>query len=147
MERIYPFVRISLGLVALTTSILLGLDMQLEIGTHLRVLDRRCRKTGAMIGRWCTTQMRIGALLRTPDGPFDFVRKKGNKNTVLGRDDKPHPDAGRLDQILGDVNRDIFSQMFAIDHERLRAGGQSLEEGLALEARLSPCQGWSRPCA
>ncbi|MFT7620650.1 MAG: hypothetical protein ACI97A_004308, partial [Planctomycetota bacterium] len=77
-----------------------------------------------------TTLMRIGALLRSQDGqPFDFVRKKGNKNTILGRDEKPHPQANELNALLGDVNRDIFSQMFAIDHERLREGGQSLEDG------------------
>ncbi len=36
-----------------------GPDMQLEIGTHLRVLDRRCRKVATDVGRWCPPAMRV----------------------------------------------------------------------------------------
>jgi predicted ATPase/signal transduction histidine kinase/tRNA A-37 threonylcarbamoyl transferase component Bud32 len=36
-----------------------GADMQLEIGTHLRVLDRRCRNVESDIGRWCPPLMRV----------------------------------------------------------------------------------------
>jgi predicted ATPase/signal transduction histidine kinase/tRNA A-37 threonylcarbamoyl transferase component Bud32 len=36
-----------------------GADMQLDIGTHLRVLDRRCRKVDSDIGRWCPPTMRV----------------------------------------------------------------------------------------
>src|SRR5690606_23094038 len=36
-----------------------GADMQLEIGTHLRVLGRRCRRIARDIGRWCPNQMRV----------------------------------------------------------------------------------------
>jgi signal transduction histidine kinase len=36
-----------------------GADMQLEIGTHLRVLGRRCRRITRDIGRWCPIQMRV----------------------------------------------------------------------------------------
>jgi predicted ATPase/signal transduction histidine kinase/tRNA A-37 threonylcarbamoyl transferase component Bud32 len=36
-----------------------GADMQLEIGTHLRVLDRRCRQVTSEIGRWCPPPMRV----------------------------------------------------------------------------------------
>ena len=36
-----------------------GADMQLEIGTHLRVLGRRCRRITRDIGRWCPAQMRV----------------------------------------------------------------------------------------
>jgi predicted ATPase/signal transduction histidine kinase/tRNA A-37 threonylcarbamoyl transferase component Bud32 len=36
-----------------------GADMQLETGTHLRVLDRRCRKVESDVGRWCPPPMRV----------------------------------------------------------------------------------------
>jgi signal transduction histidine kinase len=40
-----------------------GADMQLEIGTHLRVLDRRCRSVESDLGRWCPPPMRVQAWL------------------------------------------------------------------------------------
>ncbi|PRP90178.1 Sensor histidine kinase TmoS [Enhygromyxa salina] len=36
-----------------------GGDMQLEIGTHLRVLDRHARRVARDVGRWCPNQMRV----------------------------------------------------------------------------------------
>jgi len=36
-----------------------SVDMQVEIGTHLRVLSRRCRRVARDVGRWCPNQMRV----------------------------------------------------------------------------------------
>jgi signal transduction histidine kinase len=36
-----------------------GVDMQLETGTHLRVLGRHCRRIARDVGRWCPKQMRV----------------------------------------------------------------------------------------
>jgi predicted ATPase/signal transduction histidine kinase/tRNA A-37 threonylcarbamoyl transferase component Bud32 len=36
-----------------------AIDMQLEIGTHLRVLSRHCRRVNRDVGRWCPKQMRV----------------------------------------------------------------------------------------
>ncbi|PRQ09194.1 protein kinase domain-containing protein [Enhygromyxa salina] len=36
-----------------------GGDMQLEVGTHLRVLDRHCRRVARDVGRWCPNQMKV----------------------------------------------------------------------------------------
>src|SRR5690606_29658622 len=36
-----------------------AVDMQLEIGTHLRVLGRHCRRVDRDVGRWCPRQMRM----------------------------------------------------------------------------------------
>ncbi|KIG17505.1 Sensory box histidine kinase/response regulator [Enhygromyxa salina] len=36
-----------------------GGDMQLEVGIHLRVLDRHCRRVARDVGRWCPNQMKV----------------------------------------------------------------------------------------
>ncbi|HVI03779.1 MAG TPA: hypothetical protein VM869_34035, partial [Enhygromyxa sp.] len=36
-----------------------AVDMQLETGTHLRVLGRHCRRVARDVGRWCPKQMRV----------------------------------------------------------------------------------------
>ncbi|MFO7566875.1 MAG: AAA family ATPase [Enhygromyxa sp.] len=40
-----------------------GVDMMLELGTHLRVLERRCRRIARDVGRWCPNQMRVEVYL------------------------------------------------------------------------------------
>jgi predicted ATPase/signal transduction histidine kinase/tRNA A-37 threonylcarbamoyl transferase component Bud32 len=36
-----------------------AIDMELEIGIHLRVLGRHCRRVNRDVGRWCPKQMRV----------------------------------------------------------------------------------------
>lgn len=73
--------------------------------------------------------LRIGGRIRHPDGSeLAFIRRKGNKNTVLDRDEKPLDDSV-LQKYLSGVSREMFAGMFGIDHERLREGGRQIIAG------------------
>ncbi len=73
-------------------------------------------------------QMRVGGKLRLADGrSLDFVRRKGNKDTLL------HPDTlTALDDALllpflpASMNEELFKKFHGLDHERLEAGGKAL---------------------
>ncbi|MGB3917441.1 AAA family ATPase [Thiothrix litoralis] len=74
------------------------------------------------------TQMRVGGKLRLADGrSIEFVRRKGNKNTLLQPDtDAPLDDALLLPFLPASMNEDLFKKFHGIDHERLDAGGKAL---------------------
>ena len=75
-------------------------------------------------------KLRIGAALRTRDGKqIEVVRRKGNKNTLRGPDDQTPFDEAELGRLLGGLDRDAFTTMFGIDHERLREGGENIAQG------------------
>lgn len=86
-----------------------------------------------------------GTLSRSDGKALHFVRRKGNKNTVLGVDGQPLPDdiAG---EFLSGLPRDHFMNMFALDHARLREGGESLlQNGGSLgESLFSAASGITR---
>jgi uncharacterized protein YhaN len=73
-------------------------------------------------------QLRLGGKLRLTDGKtLEFVRRKGNKGTLLD------PASGEvLDDVLLDpfvprgIDESLFRHLYGIDHERLVAGGQEL---------------------
>ena len=72
--------------------------------------------------------LRVGARLWNGTEALEVVRQKTRKDSLLG------PDGGVLDErqlgaLLGGVNEDLFTTMFALNHERLRAGGRELLEG------------------
>ncbi len=74
-------------------------------------------------------RLRIGALILGSDGStLRAVRRKGQKDTLLSQSGEPMTDAV-LEKFLGEVTRDLFSTMFAMDHEVLVEGGKHLVEG------------------
>ena len=75
------------------------------------------------------TRLRIGAMILGSDGSrLGAVRRKGLKDTLLDQAGNPVPEAA-LAKYLGEVTRDLFSTMFAMDHEILVEGGKALVEG------------------
>ncbi|HSF32355.1 MAG TPA: AAA family ATPase [Candidatus Tectomicrobia bacterium] len=74
-------------------------------------------------------KLRIGGRLGHSDGmELSFIRRKGQKNTLLGSDERPLPDAS-LSAFLAGVSAELFSTMFGIDHAALRRGGEELLQG------------------
>src|SRR5690606_16114154 len=74
--------------------------------------------------------MRIGATLCNGDGTtLRFLRRKGAKNTLRGPDDQTLIEADALEQMLGGVSGELFSQMFGIDHATLVRGGREAIAG------------------
>ena len=74
-------------------------------------------------------KLRIGARLRlSSGGEIEFSRRKGNKGTLLGPDDK-QLDAHALDGFLGGVGPEQFRMFWGIDHARLVEGGRQILEG------------------
>jgi uncharacterized protein YhaN len=71
--------------------------------------------------------MRIGAVLESGDATLEFLRRKGNKDTVLGTDDLPLPGGETLLQpFLAGADRAFFERMFSLDHVRLEQGGREI---------------------
>ena len=75
-------------------------------------------------------KLRIGAELSRSDGTrITFVRRKGLRKTLRGKDDQTLLEDEALSSFLGGVNRDLFEQMFAIGHEDLVEGGEEIISG------------------
>lgn len=73
--------------------------------------------------------LRIAATLEGREGRRLAVqRRKGNKNTLLDAAGAPLPDDA-LDGLLGVVDRDFFTTVFALDSASLRTGAESLLQG------------------
>jgi uncharacterized protein YhaN len=73
--------------------------------------------------------LRIAAILEGCQGQRLAVqRRKGNKNTLLDVEGAPLPDDA-LSGLLGVVDRDFFTTVFALDADSLRTGAQSLLQG------------------
>jgi len=90
--------------------------------------------------------MQISAEGALPDGtPFSLTRRKGRGNTLLGPEDAPLEPA-LLARLLGGADRALLERLFALDTERLRAGGQGLlASGGALAEALLEAAGGLRP--
>lgn len=74
--------------------------------------------------------LRIKAALRSPDGvTLEFIRRKGNKNTLRGADGESLVDPELLEEMLGNVDESTFKQQFGIDYEQLVAGGRAIANG------------------
>ncbi|MEI6558836.1 MAG: AAA family ATPase [Rhodospirillaceae bacterium] len=70
----------------------------------------------------------IGATLANRAGEtLTCRRRKGRINTLLDASGAPLPD-GVLPPWLGGVTREAFERMFALDHQRLRDGGNQMLE-------------------
>jgi len=67
-----------------------------------------------------------GSLLHSDSARnLQFSRRKGNKNTVLDVQNNPLEESA-LQDYLGDIKRDIFINMFGLNHQCLKEGGLSL---------------------
>ncbi len=74
--------------------------------------------------------LRIGArLARRDQEPFEIVRRKGNKGTLLAADETEPLDESLLHDFLGGCDQAQFETMFGIDHAGLIAGGQDIVRG------------------
>jgi uncharacterized protein YhaN len=69
--------------------------------------------------------LRIGALLEAPSGPLEVVRLKRNKNPLVDPAGQPI-DAEAWRQLVGSTDRAFFERMFALDHQQLVEGGQTM---------------------
>src|SRR5712671_1952847 len=68
----------------------------------------------------------IGADIRARDGrSLAFVRKRRGK-AALGRPDGSTIEEGAVKELLGDVSRDVFEKVFALNHLRLREHARGL---------------------
>jgi len=73
--------------------------------------------------------MRIGGRIRRLENEeLEFVRRKGNKDTVLSTDESALDDHV-LDPFLAGVTSETFSRVFGIGHETLVEGGKELLAG------------------
>ncbi len=73
--------------------------------------------------------LRIGGIVRHSDrSELAFVRRKGNKNTLLDTKENPMADSV-LDKYIGGVTQEQFHTLFGINHETLRRGGMQLVAG------------------
>lgn len=75
------------------------------------------------------SQLRIGGRIRLSDGrAVEFVRRKGNKDTILAPDTGLPLDGSVVDSFLSGVDEKLFRKLYGIDHERLLEGGRELLE-------------------
>jgi uncharacterized protein YhaN len=74
-------------------------------------------------------QLRVGGRLLLADGSeLQFLRRKGQKSTLLAPEDESPLDDGLLDRCLQGVDEKLFSTLFGLNHDALVQGGQELLE-------------------
>lgn len=66
-----------------------------------------------------------GELQNSKGDTFRYLRRKGNKNTVIDSNGEPLNEA-LLDDFLHGISEKQFTNMFALNHVSLREGGESL---------------------
>ncbi len=95
------------------------------------------------------TQLRIGGQLRLQDGrTLDFMRRKGNKSTLLHADGVTALDDSALVPFLPEgMDEGLFTRLHGIDHERLESGGKALlsQSGDLGQALFSAAMGVASP--
>lgn len=73
--------------------------------------------------------MRVGGVLENGQGSLEVVRRKGNKDTLLGAEGSPISGGdGIIAPYLSGGDRPFFERMFSLDHVRLEAGGREILE-------------------
>ena len=73
------------------------------------------------------SQLRLGGCLVSRRGDLiRFVRRKGNKGTLLDAEGKKAIGDDALDPFLEGVDRGRFEELFGIDYDRLHEGGQEI---------------------
>ncbi len=74
-------------------------------------------------------ELRIKATLENALGDeITVIRRKGNKDTLLGRDERPIPDSA-LAPFLRGVTEEVFETLFRLDQHMLSNGGEDLRKG------------------
>ncbi|MFT5510729.1 MAG: hypothetical protein ACI89J_003826 [Hyphomicrobiaceae bacterium] len=71
------------------------------------------------------SDMRIGAVIEANGEEHHWVRRKGNRNTLLDSNDQA-VDENALKRLLGQIERDGFDHMFSLNTDRLVAGAKDL---------------------
>lgn len=72
-------------------------------------------------------EMRVGAVLENGSDRLEVLRRKGNKDTLLGPDGLTIAGGeGVLRPYLAGADRAFFERMFSLDHTRLEAGGREI---------------------
>ncbi|MFM7204619.1 MAG: AAA family ATPase [Myxococcota bacterium] len=75
-------------------------------------------------------KLRVGARLSLHAGLSRwFVRRKGNKSTLLDENGQTLPDESLRPFLPGQVTEDLFEHQFGLNHARLIEGGKSLLAG------------------
>ncbi|GAA5417068.1 hypothetical protein Pryu01_02129 [Paraliobacillus ryukyuensis] len=90
-------------------------------------------------------KLRIGGQLRKQNGEtLAFYRRKGRKNTALNEENEPLEEK-EVQTFLDGMSEQQFTNMFALDHVRLRQGGESLfqSDGNVGESLFSAASGIS----
>jgi uncharacterized protein YhaN len=73
------------------------------------------------------TQLRVGGVLETASGmEIAFVRRKGNRDTVLSPETEQPMGDDILGKLLPGLDEDLFSQLHGIDYDGLVQGGQAI---------------------
>lgn len=73
--------------------------------------------------------MRVGGVFENGEGSLEVVRRKGNKETLLGPEGSPLAAGdGALATYLAGGDRPFFERMFSLDHVRLETGGREILE-------------------
>ena len=71
--------------------------------------------------------LRIGALIKASSGKqLEFLRRKGNRDTILDKSNNLPLADNVLGEYLSEATRELFTNMFAISHEKLLEGGKLL---------------------
>lgn len=74
-------------------------------------------------------QLRVGGCLLLADGSeLRFLRRKGQKSTLLAPEDESPLEDGLLDRCLRGVDEKYFTTLFGLDHNALVQGGKELLE-------------------
>lgn len=73
-------------------------------------------------------ELRIGATISNGAHRFSFRRRKGSAGTLLNPSEAQIDDDA-LTPFLRELDRERFDQFFALNHERLREGGEELLRG------------------
>lgn len=74
--------------------------------------------------------LRVGGTLRSGDGrEIEFLRRKATKGALLAGDNQTALAEDALRSCLGNLDREMFHQMFGLSHERLVAGGREIVHG------------------
>lgn len=73
--------------------------------------------------------LRIGAVIAGGGEEIEIIRRKGRKNTLLDRDEKPVDESLLSAAYLNGVSKELFTSMFGLGHDELVQGGRKLLAG------------------
>ncbi|MFB5066093.1 MAG: AAA family ATPase [Candidatus Wallacebacter cryptica] len=73
--------------------------------------------------------LRIGIDIENQSQSLSVIRQKRLKNSLLDAETEQPVDEGLLERMLANFDQTAFENLFGLDHQRLREGGQGLLEG------------------